>query len=70
MLITQNEKNRCHVKISALEAYSLQAKERMLHRITYSLLGILKLDSVFKLTLDLFTYKFLNEKAKLPIIFL
>jgi hypothetical protein len=36
----------------------------------YSLLGILKLDSVFKLKLALFTYKVLNEKAKLPIIFL
>ena len=35
----------------------------------YSLLGILKLDSVFKLKLALFTYKVLNEKAKLPIIF-
>ena len=35
----------------------------------YSLLGILKLDSVFKLKLALFTYKVLNEKDKLPIIF-
>ncbi len=35
----------------------------------YSLLGILKLDSVFKLKLALFTYKVLNEKAK-PIYFL
>ena len=51
--------------MNALEPYSLRENATPY----YSLLGILKLDSVFKLKLALFTYKVINEKAKLPIIF-
>ena len=35
----------------------------------YSLVGILKLDSVFKLKFAVFTYKVINEKSQLPAIF-
>ena len=44
-----------------MEAYFSLAKE--------SLLGILKLDGVFKFKCAVFTYKVINKKSQLPTIF-